>query len=229
MSLLKAHGFLLIFILMLLCARPLPAGTLEQHRYLHQTGSNRHYFDWQLLDQGEALLLQTEQGQEHTQTRLNNELSTLSWQIQNPRINVDLKVERTDNTLQIKGLFQGDPVEQVVEIDSAPWLQALSISLRRFIDPAYQTIQFWTLRPDTLETHRLQVSRQGVETLNIAGIDTRAIKLKVELTGWKALFWSSYYWLREEDGVFLRYQGRNGPPGQPLTTIELIDSPANPQ
>jgi hypothetical protein len=124
--------------------------------------------------------------------------------------------------LLLNGQFKGKPVERVIEIDSAPWYQALSLSLRALRDAEKQSLEFWTLRPDNLEVHKLRAIRKGVEMLEVEGGQVAALRMEVSLAGLKAMFWHCSYWLRESDGVFLRYRGPSGPPGCPETEVRLV-------
>lgn len=204
------------------------AEQVETYRYQQQTGEQVDLFDWQLT-KGENLHLKTRQQEEFTQTTFNSDLSTLSWNMQNPQSGTDLTVNRAGNTLVIRGLFAGEVINKEVQIDAAPWYQALSVSLRQFIDPGQKSIQFWTIRSDTLEVHRLQVTRQKTTLLEVSSDSVATIQLKIQPTGWRAPFWSANYWLREKDGVFIRYQGRNGAPGTPLTSVVMVSPDATGQ
>jgi hypothetical protein len=114
------------------------------------------------------------------------------------------------------------PREKKSSTGSDPWYQALSLSLRALRDAEKGSLEFWTLRPDNLEVHKLRAVRKGVEMLEVDGKQVAALKLGVSLTGLKAMFWHCSYWLRESDGVFLRYRGPSGPPGCPETEVRLV-------
>lgn len=199
--------------------------SIEEHQYLKETGKDKILFNWR-LETGKQLRLITDLGEERDVTLMNNDLATRSWKIHDPAAQTDLLVRREGNRLAINGLFKGEKIERSEKIDASPWYQALSTSLRQFIDPQHDRLEFWSIRPDTLEVFRLQVSREGEELHNVNGIPTATIKLKIQLTGLKSMFWSCRYWLRKEDGLFVRYAGPSGPPGWPETTVELIPAPA---
>ncbi len=221
MSCLLFRVLLLIGMILVLPFWQAEAEQVEIYRYQQRTGSQVDYFDWQ-LSRGSGLHLKTRQQLELTETRFNNDLTTLSWKMQNPESQTDLTVERLGNLLVMKGVFAGKVINKEVQIDDAPWYQALSVSLRQFTDHTAETIQFWSIRSDTLDVHRLQVIRQKNTLIDIGNDSVPTIQLKIQPTGWRAPFWSANYWLREQDGVFLRYQGRSGPPGAPVTSITMI-------
>lgn len=199
--------------------------SIEQHYYQKKTGSNLIYFDWR-LEREEDLKLITLLGKERDVTRMNNDFSTQSWVINDPSTTTNMTVLRNNNELIMNGIFKGEKVERSIKVDSSPWYQALSLSLRQFVDQNRNHIQFWSIRPDNLDVHHLQVNREAEETRTIEGTLTEVIKLKIQLTGLKSAFWSCHYWLRKSDGLFVRYEGPSGPPGWPLTTVELVESPA---
>lgn len=199
--------------------------SIEQHHYLKKTGSEIINFDWR-LEQGDGLKLTTVLGEECDVTRMNSDLSTQSWTVNDPATETVLSVLRNDNELMINGVFKGEKVERSVQIDASPWYQALSLSLRQFTDQSLKHIEFWSIRPDSLEVHQLRVSRAAEEIQLIEGTSSEVIKLKIQLTGLKSVFWSCYYWLRKSDGLFVRYEGPSGPPGWPLTVVELIEASA---
>jgi hypothetical protein len=200
--------------------------TAEEHLYLRKTGAESSYFNWR-LEPGTLLRLITDLQQERDITRMNADLETREWSVKDPAQKIDLQVTRRDNSLLMTGLFKDSTISRKVSIDDAPWYQALSLSLRQFINPNRDHLEFWSIRPDTLDVHKLQVTRSGEELVDMNGTMTRAIKLKIQLTGLKSMFWSCHYWLRKEDGLFIRYQGPSGPPGWPETIVELVASPTH--
>ncbi len=222
----KFHCFLLpLLVAGLSAAAPaasLPAPT-ETHHYLKTTGATQVPFSWQLIS-GENLKLITFLGAEKDITRMTPDLATYAWEVDDPKAKTRLLVRRERNQLLLSGLFKGKPLQKRIQIDAAPWYQALSMSLRQFTDTGKKRLEFWSLRPDTLDVHRLQVSSKGEETLAVNGEPCAALKLKIQLTGLKSAFWSCHYWLRKEDGLFVRYEGPSGPPGRPLTRVELSGS-----
>ncbi len=195
----------------------------EQHLYRKATGKEVHLFNWR-LERSHEIRLITDIKQERDVTRINQELATRSWSVKDPVVNTDLLVSRHDNELIMRGTFKGKKLNKTVTIDDSPWYQALSVSLQQYTNPNIGTKEFWSIRPDNLDVHKLRVIPAGVEELEVDGQLTTAIKLKIQLPGFKAVFWSCHYWLRRSDGLFIRYEGPSGPPGWPDTIVELIDN-----
>ena len=67
----------------------------------------------------------------------------------------------------------------------------------------------------------MKAQKVGIESLSAQNKKVQAQKVKVSLSGPKSMFWHSYYWFGINDGIFLRYEGVNGPPGTPQTTTTL--------
>jgi hypothetical protein len=200
---------------------PVANASADSYRYREQTGKETREFLW-TLEQGREVRLTAESSEDCHLTLMDSTLATRQWRLVNPGAATEITVRREKNVLLLNGQFEGKPVASVIEIDSDPWYQALSLSLRALRDAEKQSLEFWTLRPDNLEVHKLRAVRKGVEMLEIEGKLVAALRLEVSLTGLKAMFWRCSYWLRESDGVFLRYRGPSGPPGHPETDVRLV-------
>jgi len=196
-------------------------------RYRQQTGKEISEFLWTLKGDSEIRLTSESRDECHL-TIMDPSLATRQWTLLKSGEATKITVRRERNALLLNGQFEGKPVERIIEIDSAPWYQALSLSLRTLRDSGKKSLEFWTLRPDNLEAHKLRAVRKGIELLDVEGKQVKALRLEVSLTGLKAMLWSCSYWLRESDGVFLLYRGPSGPPGWPETEVRLVgegDSP----
>lgn len=214
-------GGLLLTALLGLILNQVANASADSYRYRKQTGKETREFLW-TLEQGREIRLTAESSEDCHLTLMDPTLTTRQWRLVNPGTATEITVRREKDVLLLNGRFEGQPVARAIEIDSDPWYQALSLSLRALRDAEKQSLEFWTLRPDNLEVHKLRAVRKGVEMLEVDGKQVAALKLEVSLTGLKAMFWRCNYWLRESDGVFLRYRGPSGPPGCPETEVRLV-------
>lgn len=198
---------------------------LEHRQYIKQIGDKNIDFDWQLnVVEDDYELVTSLGGSGEDVTRMNRSYETLSWSMKDEAEKTDLIVRRQGNQLIYSGKFKGEQIERSVEVDDAPWYQALSVSLRDFNRQGRKKMEFWGVRPDTLDVHRLQVIRERDDPLVVDGSPCGTVRMKIQLTGFKSVFWSCHYWMRKEDGLFIRYEGPSGPPGWPMTTVELVGS-----
>ena len=117
--------------------------------------------------------------------------------------------------------FKGKEITKELKIDNRPWYQAWNLSFSRFVLSGRGRQEFWTLRDSDLKEFVMVVIRENEEVIELNGQAVEAVKVKVTLNNWMSKFWKVHYWFRKSDGVFLRYEGANGPPGTPLTVTEL--------
>lgn len=213
---------ILLFPFVLGITPGLAAPLLAEHHYLETIGDQSTPLLWQLFP-GEPLCLKTRLGKENDQVLLNAQLATLSWQFDNPQTKSHFQVQRLKNLLRISGQLNGKPIERMEKIDSAPWYQTLSLSLRDFLNEKDDSRVFWILRPGSLKTYRLRAKNEGVEEIALDGQTVNAIRVEIRMTGLKAMLWKADYWFRTSDLLFLRYLGPSGLPGSPKTVVELIE------
>lgn len=179
---------------------------LEVQYYIESRGEKSHDVLW-CLDRGEEFRL-TCRGSEgvHT-TRTDEAYDTLSWCVDDPSNGTSIRAERRENSIVIQGEFRGKTVDKQVTVDSDPWFQASSFSLRGFVVSERESIRFWTLRSNTLEPYKLQAVKKGIETISVKGEPVSAVRVELRLIGWKRPFWKSDYWYRPDDGLLLRFEG----------------------
>jgi len=219
-----AHGWRILLLWMVLLAGLPPLQVhahppvVETHRYIEDDGVNRVEIQWCLSGaEGHSLVYQAP-AETHT-TQTDTLLHTLAWSMHAPRKDTAVAVQRQGNTLIASGRLQGEAVNKRITLDDAPWFQATSLSLRPFIVSEDRRIQFWLLRPDTLKAYKLTATRQGVETLALPSGPTPAVKVVLRAGGLLAPFWSSTYWFRADDGLFLRFEGPGDAAGRTTLTV----------
>ena len=189
-----------------------PAGNADQtgqevQYYIESRGEKSHDVLW-CLDRGERFRL-TCRGSEGVHTTLTDEAyDTLSWFVDDPSNGTSIRAERRENSIAIRGKFRGKTVEKQVSVDSDPWFQASSFSLRGFVVSERESIRFWTLRSNTLKPYKLRAVKKGIEPISVKGEQVPAVRVELRLTGWKGPFWKSDYWYRPDDGLLLRFEGK---------------------
>lgn len=197
------------------------AGNVESYRYREVLGEQSRIFSWTLHD-GTPLRLVTRGPEEQTESRMAPDGRTLDWTIRKEQEETRIVARREGNTIHLTGQWQGEEIARQHALDSGPWIQAMSFGLGSFIRSGRETLEFWTLRPDTLEPFKLQAAQKGSEVLSLGDREISARKVRVRVAGWKALFWSADYWF-DPQGRFLRFQGPGGPPGSPECVVTLIE------
>jgi hypothetical protein len=150
--------------------------------------------------------------------------STLKWDHENKETSTNVSVVRKNNRLILNGhiyntVFKG----KVEQIDNNPWFQSLNTAIQRFVKSNKNEQVFWLLSDKSLTLHQMIAKEKKYMTLVIDGESVDAIQVEITFPGWGGLFWSAHYWFRRSDVQFLRYEGRNGPPGTKETIITYLD------
>ncbi|MBN2088475.1 hypothetical protein JW964_02635 [candidate division KSB1 bacterium] len=155
-------------------------------------------------------------------TRCDMARNTREWSFQNAVEKTHLNVIRKNNMLEISGTLHGNSIQKTEKIDNNPWFQAMAFSLISFVNSEQTSTEFWSLRPTDFKPFKMKAKKETRETLTFNQTTVETQKVKVSLTGFLSVFWSSYYWFSINDGTWMRYEGVNGPPGTPKTIIERI-------
>jgi hypothetical protein len=175
---------------------------VEGHEYLTTKGDTSREVLW-CLDTSLPFRVFYKESDEWNITRTDHASATRSWKILDVAGNVRILAERRDNRIRVEGSVKGRQVQKEIAIDGAPWFQATSWSLRRFVLSGESEIEFWTLRPDTLKAYKVIAKRQTEEVVQLDKGAVPAVRIELRLTGMLAPFWKSRYWFRSKDGFFL--------------------------
>jgi hypothetical protein len=198
----------------------------ESHEYLETIGDTRQIVNW-CVEKSDNTRMFWKNENEFSVIQFSGTYASISWEGTNRKDDTTVSAHRQGNTIVLEGTLRGDPIKKTMAIDEAPWYQSLSWSLRRLVLSDDKQTEFWTLRPDTLEKHKMVAKKMGEEEVQIEGVSVPAVRLEVRLKGMLGPFWSSTYWYRKTDGVWLRYEGPSGPPGKPMILIEYRNSTAH--
>lgn len=199
-------------------------GKAETRRYLETTGEAAAERVWQLAERDDRFLAtSTFEGSRYV-NEVQRDGDTVRWEAHTEE--ADLVAVRDGKTLSISGQREGKPVRETRTIPDLPWFQSITFSLERFLATDEETVKFVTLLPDELKFIKMRAVRRKVETITFREHEVRARRVVLRLAGWRSALWSAEYWFRAEDGLFLRYEGVNGPPGTPTTVVENLTVPS---
>lgn len=190
--------------------------------YRETTGDESVSFTWTLKEEDD-IRLTVIRPHERFVNIFDRSGETMRWSHTGPQRHVTAR--RQDDRIILNGELDGEAVQKEWAVGDAPWYQALSYCLRAFLHSADTTIEFWMIRPDTVDAVKLRAEKAEVASVNVNGRCFDARKVEVCRTGFLSLFWQGEYWYRVEDGLFLKYRGIHGPPGTPPTVVEVdLDS-----
>ena len=194
----------------------------EVHRYREVTGASVKNVTWQLHRRDRLVLFYSSPTEQHV-TTTGASYNTTRWEAADSENKTDLVAARSGNTIIVYGRFRGETVSKTLKIDTCPWFQATSLSLRELVVSSDSQRKFWTIRLDTLTAHKLKAVKQEVETIALDGIRKPLLRIRLRPTGLLAPFWKSDYWFTLPEGLFFRFEGPSGPPGSPITVVTLAD------
>lgn len=211
----------------LLCAAGAMDGVSYRvvRHYVENEGDESRQAVWDLACEGGHRRLSYSQGSETHLTRVDEDLETLSWSLEDPQADCFVGAVREDDTLVVTGTCRGREVDRRIPLDDRPWFQATSLSLRDFVLSDRKKVAFWTLRTDTLKAYKLEAVKAGGETLTVAGKAVRTVKVELHLAGWMAPLWKSHYWYAAADGSFLRFDGPANATGSRRITVAYTGEP----
>ena len=188
--------------------------------YTETTGKDSRNFLW-TLEKDDGWLLVSEDKLETHRAWLDTSLNTYKWSLDRPANDTTMTATKQGDTLHLQGTLNGKSHQRDYQLGRTPWYQALSLSLRKHLGEAFVKEEFWSIRPDTLELHKMQIIKISEERLKIEGTIQPTYRVIVRPAGWKAPLWKGEYWFSRNDGKFIRYRGDSGPPGSPDTIVEL--------
>ena len=214
---------LLLFLLTLLCVTSCDAFAQKYH-YVSTTEDRPH--DIMVTKEKTAAgkhTLTLEEYKLYSQHTFDAHMHTEQWVLQDDKSDHDFVARRDDDVIRISGTFNGNPIKKTVDIDEDVWFNKLDHGLSTFAVSDQKKLSFWVLKLlSDLDPIKMIAEKEGIEHLEIDGESYEAVKVKLTLDHFiLSKLWSARCWYRATDGLFLQYQGANGPPGTPVTIIEL--------
>lgn len=150
--------------------------------------------------------------------------ATQKWMYRDEKENTEFVAEREGNSIYVQGILKGEKLKKTVAIDQDIWVNKIDHGLSHFVNSDQASVTFWTLKLSDLEPVHFEAEKVETEILQVNGRKVQALKVKLTLNHMLiAKFWSAHLWYRSSDGLFLRYEGANGGPGTPVTTIMITE------
>lgn len=214
------HFFLIFFGFTCLLIEP---GATQQLEYTETTGQEETLLKIHIKPQAEGKELIFTDPATYSRHRFHPEGSTQRWIHQDKEHQHDFEAFREGNQIHIKGVFKGEPIQKSVSIDKRQWINKLDHGLSAWAIGEEKELVFWTLKLSSdLDPIKFKAVKLGTETLTLPEGDFMTVKVKLSLDGFLLSgLWSAHCWYDADSGLFLKYEGANGGPGTPTTTIAL--------
>ena len=140
--------------------------------------------------------------------------SNLSWSQTKGKRSVEAR--RTGNLLQVRTRDVGEIKLTEHNLDQAPWIQSREFGMRGFAsNPDQESREFWIINPSDFSLNRMKAVKKETVRIKCGEQTHEAVRVVVSLAGWKSIFWSSEFWFRLADGLFLKYVGQKSGPNSP--------------
>lgn len=151
----------------------------------------------------------------------NADFSTNSYIQTDTKNKQNYSIKRSDNALFFSGMENGEKISRTLKIDSCPWYGNIAL-LMGFALSGKDSEDFYMVIPGDKTATKFNASKEKYEELVLNRKKVRTVKVKITLTDWRSVFWSSYYWFRYPDGILVKTDERRGGPGTPQTVLELV-------
>jgi hypothetical protein len=211
---------LILFTCLLLYPLPVVAQELE---YMETTGQEETLLKIRIKPRSEGKELIFTDPETYSRHRFQPEGFTQSWIHKDKENQHDFEAIREGNQIHIKGTFKGEVIQKTVKIDERQWINKLDHGLSVWAVGEEDELVFWTLKLSSdLDPIKFRAEKLGTESITLPEGTFDAVKVKLTLDGFLlSSLWSAYCWYEVSSGLFLKYEGANGGPGTPTTTIEL--------
>ncbi|MEQ9442365.1 MAG: hypothetical protein RIG62_25220 [Cyclobacteriaceae bacterium] len=201
------------------------AGALhaQQYSYAGQIGENVYDISVHMRTEEGQPVLVLEEKKRYSEHTFDATLGTKKWVLRDTKDQHDFIARRSGNQIHVQGLFKGESIDKVMDIDERPWFNKLDHGLSNFAASDQEMLSFWVLKIlSDLDPVKFEAVKGGIETITVGGHTYDAVKIDLTIDHFiLSKLWSAELWYRASDGLFLRYEGVNGRPGTPATIIEL--------
>jgi hypothetical protein len=209
-----------LFLVVLYVPGVISADVASHHRYRETTGSETREIVYRIAYGEHAVATCTEQDATR-QVTCNQEGATKEWKLTEP--DRDVMAREENGEISVTGTQDGKIVKKTLSQGDLPWFQLLSFSLRPFVLSEKDTVLFQFLRPDNLSLVKLEARKKKNTSFPIGEKKVKACHVRVSPPWPLSLLWRGDYWFRASDGLFLGYEGTNGPPGTAKTVVQFLE------
>lgn len=136
-----------------------------------------------------------------------------------------LTLVREGRRMLLSGTLDSQPVSREFEVDDTAWYGSI-LFMRDFVMAGTQETVFYMTQPEDNRVIKLKAIREALETVSVDGADVATVRVRFTLPDFRSVFWSSTYWFRATDGLFVKSLETRGPPGAAKVSVELVDEGA---
>lgn len=210
-------SLLLIFILVL--------GTLYATDYTYQVLDKDSIVQviYRIKKQDNGYLMTYGDNQSKGAIQTDSNYCTVRMEMTQPASQNQIVISRDESGLNLQGLMNGKLIDKTISLGSDPWYGNY-FSLTKFVLSDKSRQEYYMVMPDPKEVSvmKMVAIKEQKETLQLGKQKVDTQKVRITLPDWRGMFWSSFLWFRLSDGLLVKTEELRGPPGTPLTKMELI-------
>ena len=188
--------------------------------YSERTGEETKERTWELRIENDLHYVTSVLESNRYETITNPKGDTLEWSAKEEDFSSVGIREGCKIKLDVK--TSGESTAHEFEVGDQLWFQSINYSLEIFAASDQEEIRFVTILPKKHELYGMKAEKKGLESIRINNEEVSALRVRVRLTGWRSGMWKCDYWFDANDKKYIAYKGRNGPPGTPVTYIDLL-------
>lgn len=133
-----------------------------------------------------------------------------------------LTLERQGRRMVLSGTLGSKAVSREFEVDDTAWYGSI-LFMRDYVLAGTPETVFYMTQPEDNQVIKLKAIREAEETIRVDGEDVATVRVRFTLPDFRSIFWSSTYWFRASDGLFVKSLETRGPPGAAKVSVELVD------
>lgn len=133
-----------------------------------------------------------------------------------------LTLVREGRRMKLTGALGNQTVSREFEVDDTAWYGSI-LFMRDFVLSGTKDTVFYMTKPEDNRVIKLKAIREAEETIRVDGEDVPTVRVRFTLPDFRSVFWSSTYWFRASDGLFVKSLETRGPPGSAKVSVELVD------
>lgn len=218
---------IILLVLFMFPAHRITAQVLEYQEF---SGDDvfHYYYNIEKTAKGYRIDITRKDGGKKTDEQVlitDHDFNTLSWRYIRHGEDTDVFAKLTSEGVSIKGVLDGDEVDELEELDDdEPWIQIFPMSpgFENFVLSDEDELVFWSIgteSPADMEINSFDAEKE--ERGYSEDFDCEIIRVNFGPTGWKSMFWDGDYYFRPSDARILGYRG-DGAPGKSSSKTTLI-------
>lgn len=199
--------------------------------YREDRGASHYYYYYTYKDTDEGYIVRSAKTMDGDTIEIqtlytDNNFNTLKWDYLRDVDNTHTISVLSGNSVIMDGIHEGKEIHEEFELDENKWIQLFPLNpgLNEWLLADQEELRFWVIGnagPADMEMNRFEARKEGTVDLAVMNENVKAIKINMNLTGWRSLFWDGFYYFRISDMKILKYSG-DGAPGAPKSVTTII-------